>query len=195
MARIIIFNKPYGVLSQFTAQGRWRSLADFLSIPGVYPAGRLDADSEGLLLLTDDGALQHRIAEPKHKLEKIYWAQVEGVPDAHAIQCLQKGVCLTDYVTQPCRAWLIDPPESLWTREPPIRFRQNIPTTWMALGLREGKNRQVRKMCAAVGFPVLRLVRTSIGAITLEGLQPGTWREIKGTHQILLAALGVGNVP
>jgi 23S rRNA pseudouridine2457 synthase len=187
VSRLVLFNKPYGVLSQFTPEGRWRSLAEFIALPGVYPAGRLDADSEGLLLLTDDGGLQHRIADPRHKLEKIYWAQVEGLPTDAAVQALQAGVSIGDYRTRPCRARLLAEPQDLWPRDPPIRFRQNIPTAWLEIGLREGKNRQVRRMCAAVGFPVLRLVRASIGALTLEGLPPGQWRQIDGARDRLLA--------
>jgi 23S rRNA pseudouridine2457 synthase len=187
VSRLVLFNKPYGVLSQFTPEGRWRSLAEFIALPGVYPAGRLDADSEGLLLLTDDGGLQHRIADPRHKLEKIYWAQVEGLPTDAAVQALQAGVSIGDYRTRPCRARLLAEPQDLWPRDPPIRFRQNIPTAWLEIGLREGKNRQVRRMCAAVGFPVLRLVRASIGALTLEGLPPGQWRQIDGARDRLPA--------
>lgn len=187
MSRLVLFNKPYGVLSQFTPEGRWRSLAEFIPLPGVYPAGRLDADSEGLLLLTDDGGLQHRIADPRHKLEKVYWAQVEGLPTEAAVQALQTGVSIGDYSTRPCRVRAIDEPQSLWPRDPPIRFRQSIPTAWLEIGLREGKNRQVRRMCAAVGFPVLRLVRASIGALTLDGLPPGQWRQIDGGQDLLPA--------
>lgn len=190
MSRLVLFNKPYGVLSQFTPEGRWRSLAEFIPLPGVYPAGRLDADSEGLLLLTDDGGLQHRIADPRHKLEKVYWAQVEGLPTTAAVKALQAGVSIGDYLTQPCRARAIDEPQALWPRDPPIRVRQSIPSAWLEIGLREGKNRQVRRMCAAVGFPVLRLVRASIGALTLDGLPPGQWRQAEGGYELLARERG-----
>lgn len=173
MSRIVLFNKPYGVLSQFTPEGRWRSLAEFIDLPGVYPAGRLDADSEGLLLLTDDGTLQHRLAHPRHKMEKTYWAQVEGIPDAEALSRLSAGVPLGDFTTQPCRVLPLPDPPGLWPRDPPIRFRKNVPDRWIELSIREGKNRQVRRMCAAVGFPVLRLVRVAIGPYTIGSLRPG----------------------
>jgi 23S rRNA pseudouridine2457 synthase len=179
MARIVLFNKPYGVLSQFTPEGRWRSLAEFIPLPGVYPAGRLDADSEGLLLLTDDGALQHRLAHPRHKEAKVYWAQVEGIPDAAALGKLSAGVDLGDFRTQPCAARAIDEPAGLWPRDPPIRVRKHIPDAWIEITLREGKNRQVRRMCAAVGFPVLRLIRATIGAYSLDGLPPGAYRVVE----------------
>lgn len=177
-ARVVLFNKPYGVLSQFTAEGRWRSLADFIPIPGVYPAGRLDADSEGLLLLTDDGRLQHRLADPRHRAGKVYWAQVEGVPDAAALSRLAAGVELGDWTTRPCRAERIAEPAGLWRREPPIRFRRSVPDSWLQIVLHEGKNRQVRRMCAAVGFPVLRLIRAAIGPYSLGALQPGEYTVI-----------------
>lgn len=180
MAKIVLFNKPYGVLSQFTPEGRWKGLGEFLSIPGVYPAGRLDADSEGLLLLTDEGAWQAKIADPRHKLEKTYWAQVEGWPDAAALERLAAGVDLKEFTTRPARVRSIDPPAGLWQRDPPIRFRAAIPTSWIELSIREGKNRQVRRMCAAVGFPVLRLVRSAIGPFALGGLQPGESAMLEG---------------
>ena len=175
--RLILFNKPYGVLSQFTPEGRWRGLKDFITIPEVYVAGRLDADSEGLLLLTNDGRLQARIADPRFKLEKTYWVQVEGQPDEAALQALRLGVVLNDGLTRPARAELMAPPPALWEREPPVRFRQSIPTTWIELGIKEGRNRQVRRMTAAVGFPTLRLIRAAIGPCTLNGLAPGSWQE------------------
>jgi 23S rRNA pseudouridine2457 synthase len=178
MARIVLLNKPYGVLSQFTAMGRWRSLAEFVPLPGVYPAGRLDADSEGLLLLTDDGALQHRLAHPRHKAAKVYWAQVEGIPDAAALSWLAGGVELGDFRTRPCTARAITEPAGLWPRDPPIRVRKSIPDSWVEITLQEGKNRQVRRMCAATGFPVLRLIRARIGPYSLEGLPPGAFRVI-----------------
>ncbi len=152
------------------------TLKDYVPVPDVHPAGRLDADSEGLLLLTNDGALQARIADPKHKMVKTYWAQVEGIPDPAAIERLCAGLDLGDFTTQPCRARLIDEPAGLWPRTPPIRFRQNIPTAWLEIQLKEGKNRQVRRMTAKIGHPTLRLIRASIGPWNLEGLQPGEWR-------------------
>lgn len=174
MAKLVLFNKPYGVLSAFTSQEGHRTLADFIHLPGVYAAGRLDKDSEGLLVLTDDGALQNKISSPKHKLPKTYWAQVEGIPDAPALQALQRGVQLKDGRTRPAKARLIDAPE-LWPRDPPIRERKSIPTSWLELRITEGKNRQVRRMTAAVGFPTLRLVRYAVGSWTLEGVQPGRY--------------------
>ena len=172
-AELIVFNKPYGVLSQFTPEGRWRGLKDFIDLPGVYVAGRLDADSEGLLLLTSDGRLQARIADPRFKMEKTYWIQVEGVPGEAAMESLRRGVALNDGPTLPARAGLIDTPPGLWPREPPVRIRQSIPTGWIELGIREGRNRQVRRMTAAVGLPTLRLIRAAIGPHTLHGLAPG----------------------
>ena len=176
VSRLICFNKPYGVLSQFTAEGRWRGLKDFIDIPGVYVAGRLDADSEGLLLLTNDGKLQARISDPRHKMEKTYWVQVEGVPDEAALASLRQGVQLNDGPTRPARAKLIPQPEPLWPRDPPVRVRQSIPTSWLELVISEGRNRQVRRMTAAVGYPTLRLIRAAIGPYTLHGLAPGAWR-------------------
>lgn len=178
-ARLILFNKPYGVLSQFTPEGRWRGLKDFIAIPDVYVAGRLDADSEGLLLLTDNGRLQARISDPRFKMEKTYWVQVEGVPDEAALQALRAGVQLKDGLTLPARARLLVPPPDVWDREPPIRTRQAIPTAWIELVIREGRNRQVRRMTAATGFPTLRLIRAAIGPYTLDGIAPGSWRELK----------------
>jgi 23S rRNA pseudouridine2457 synthase len=178
-ARLIRFNKPYGVLSQFTPEGRWRGLKDFIDLPDVYVAGRLDADSEGLLLLTSDGQLQARIADPRFKMEKIYWVQVEGLPDEAALQALRAGVPLSDGVTRAARARLMPAPTALWERVPPVRVRQSIPTAWIELGIKEGRNRQVRRMTAAVGFPTLRLIRAAIGRYTLDGLAPGCWREVE----------------
>ncbi|QJC56526.1 Ribosomal large subunit pseudouridine synthase E [Polaromonas vacuolata] len=174
--RLICFNKPYGVLSQFTPEGRWQGLADFIRIPEVYVAGRLDADSEGLLLLTNDGKLQARISDPRFKMEKTYWVQVEGIPDESALSALREGVMLKDGMTLPASAQAIDTPP-VWLREPPVRIRQAIPTAWISLGIREGRNRQVRRMTAAVGFPTLRLIRAAIGPYSLEGLALGTWRD------------------
>jgi 23S rRNA pseudouridine2457 synthase len=176
-SRLILFNKPYGVLSQFTPEGRWRGLKDFIDTPDVYVAGRLDADSEGLLLLTNDGKLQARISDPRFKLEKTYWVQVEGLPDEAALERLRQGVQLNDGLTRPARARLMAPPPALWEREPPVRFRQAIPTAWIELAIREGRNRQVRRMTAAVGFPTLRLIRAAIGLYTLDDLAPGSSRE------------------
>jgi len=178
VSRLILFNKPYGVLSQFTAEGRWQGLQGYLTLPGVYAAGRLDADSEGLLILTDDGRLQSRIADPKHKLPKTYWAQVEGVPNEAALDFLRRGVDLGDFVTRPAKVRLIDEPHGLWPRNPPIRYRANIPTAWIELTLTEGKNRQVRRMTAKIGYPTLRLIRAAIGEWTLGALQPGEWKEL-----------------
>lgn len=175
--RLILFNKPYGVLSQFTPEGRWRGLKDFIDLPGVYVAGRLDADSEGLLLLTSDGKLQARIADPRFKMEKTYWVQVEGVPDEGALEALRRGVQLNDGPTRPARAQLMAPPPALWERVPPVRVRQAIPTAWLELAIKEGRNRQVRRMTAAVGFPTLRLIRAAVGPYRLDGLVPGTWHE------------------
>jgi 23S rRNA pseudouridine2457 synthase len=177
LPRLICFNKPYGVLSQFTAEGRWQSLRGFIDLPGVYVAGRLDADSEGLLLLTNDGRLQARISDPRHKTDKTYWAQVEGIPDEAALAALRRGVMLRDGPTLPAQARLLDPPPPVGERQPPIRVRQAIPTAWLELVIREGRNRQVRRMTAAVGFPTLRLVRAAIGRCTLGDLAPGTWRD------------------
>ena len=177
---LILFNKPFQVLCQFSPQDGRESLADYLKIPGIYPAGRLDADSEGLMLLTDDGQLQHKIAHPDHKEAKTYLVQVDGVPDAAAMARLQAPLDLGDFVTKPCRAARIAEPEWLWPRNPPIRQRADQPTSWLAITLQEGKNRQVRRMTAAVGLPTLRLVRSAIGNISLAShpLMPGEWREV-----------------
>ena len=177
MARLILFNKPYDVLSQFTDTSSRRTLADFIQQPGVYPAGRLDRDSEGLLLLTDDGALAHELTTPQKATWKTYWAQVEGEPDPAAIRLLSEGVALKDGMTRPAKARLIPPP-ALWPRIPPIRVRQKIPTRWIELQIHEGRNRQVRRMTAAVGYPTLRLVRVAVGDWTMEGLAPGEWRSV-----------------
>jgi 23S rRNA pseudouridine2457 synthase len=174
---LVAFNKPFGVLSQFTPEDGHRSLAEFGLPKGVYPCGRLDHDSEGLLLLSDDGALAHRLTDPKHKLEKVYWAQVERVPGEEALARLRKGVVLKDGLTRPAKARLIEEP-ALPPRDPPVRYRKNVPTAWLELAISEGKNRQVRRMTAAVGFPTLRLVRNRIGEYSLAGLQPGEWRRV-----------------
>jgi 23S rRNA pseudouridine2457 synthase len=178
VSRLILFNKPYGVLSQFTAEGRWQGLRDYLTLPGVYAAGRLDADSEGLLILTDDGRLQSRIADPRHKLPKTYWVQVEGAPVEADLDPLRHGIDLGDFVTRPAQARLIDEPDGLWPRNPPIRYRAAIPTRWIELTIAEGKNRQVRRMTAKIGFPTLRLIRAAIGEWKLGNLPPGEWKEI-----------------
>ncbi|WP_111643032.1 pseudouridine synthase [Marinimicrobium alkaliphilum] len=175
MAQLLLFNKPYGVLSQFTDAENRPTLGHYIRDSGFYPAGRLDQDSEGLLLLTDDGQLQHQIAHPMHKLAKTYWVQVEGIPDVRALAALRQGVSLKDGKTRPAQARLIAPP-SLWPRNPPIRERANIPTQWLSLTITEGRNRQVRRMTAAVGHPTLRLVRAQIGTWTLDGLAPGESR-------------------
>ncbi len=172
--RVILFNKPYGVICQFTESGGKSTLADFIAIPDIYPAGRLDTDSEGLLLLTNDGKLQAHITDPRHKLEKTYWVQVEGAPTEEALAKLSAGVLLQDGMTQPGAARMIPAPD-LWDRDPPIRVRKAIPTAWIEVTISEGRNRQVRRMTAAVGLPTLRLVRVRIGPWSLEGLAPGKW--------------------
>ena len=174
---LIRFHKPYGVLSQFTPEGRWQGLKDFIDLPGVYVAGRLDADSEGLLLLTDDGQQQAQIADPRFKMEKTYWVQVDGLPTESALTALRQGVQLNDGMTLPARARAMNEPQDLWPRNPPIRVRQNLPTAWLELVIREGRNRQVRRMTAAVGLPTLRLIRAAVGPYSLDGLAPGTWLE------------------
>lgn len=177
MSSVILLNKPFEVLCQFTdAEGR-ATLAGFVDRKGYYPAGRLDRDSEGLVVLTDDGRLQALIADPRHKLAKTYLVQVEGEVTDEALAQLRRGVMLNDGPTLPCDARRIDEPEGLWERVPPVRFRKSIPTSWLELTLREGRNRQVRRMTAAVGFPTLRLIRWAVGPWTLEGLAPGQWRE------------------
>lgn len=176
MARLILFNKPYNVLTQFTDAGGRDTLARYVPVPGVYPAGRLDRDSEGLVLLTDDGRLQHRLTDPRFKLTKTYWAQVEGEPDGVALSRLAQGVELDGKRTRPARVRRLREP-ALWPRRPPIRFRRSVPTTWIELVLTEGRNRQVRRMTAAVGHPTLRLVRYSVGPWTVDGLASGAWHE------------------
>lgn len=174
---ILLFNKPYGVLCQFSGEGR-PTLADYIDVKDVYPAGRLDTDSEGLLVLTDDGRLQNRISHPHHKLPKTYRAQVEGIPDSSALERLCQGVMLNDGPTLPAKARAIPEPEGLWPREPPIRFRKRVPDAWIELTLLEGRNRQVRRMTAAVGHPTLRLIRWSVGEWSVEGLSPGEHRRV-----------------
>ena len=175
--RLIILNKPFDVLTQFNDSDGRATLKDFVDVPGVYPAGRLDRDSEGLLLLTNDGRLQARIADPKHKLAKTYWVQVEGEASDEQVQRLREGVELNDGPTLPAEARRLDEPE-LWPRNPPVRFRKSVPTSWLELVIREGRNRQVRRMTAAVGLPTLRLVRVAIGPWRLDDLAPGTWRSV-----------------
>jgi 23S rRNA pseudouridine2457 synthase len=177
MSHILLFNKPYGVICQFSRNGLRPTLADYISVPNSYPAGRLDTDSEGLVLLTDNGLLQHRITDPRHKLAKVYWAQVEGRPNKQSLQQLQDGVRLADFNTIPAMVRIISEPKNLWQRTPPIRERKNKETSWLELIIREGKNRQVRRMTAAVGHPTLRLIRYQIGEWTLNGLELGAWRE------------------
>ena len=179
MSKIILFNKPYGVLCQFTDPNGHPTLGDFVPIKDIYAAGRLDKDSEGLLMLTDDGALQHKVTHPKHKQSKTYWVQVECIPDQKSINQLCQGVQLKDGKTRPANVILINEPDLLWDRNPPIRFRKNQPTSWLSITLKEGKNRQVRRMTAAVGYPTLRLIRARIGQWSLDDMKPGQWREVK----------------
>lgn len=179
--KIILLNKPFNVLSQFTDEGSGkRTLKDFVPVPNVYPAGRLDYDSEGLVVLTDSGPLQARISDPKHSLAKTYWAQVEGIPDEAAINALATGVDLKDGPTRPAKVRALPEPENLWPRDPPIRFRKSVPDSWIELQITEGRNRQVRRMTAAVGHPTLRLIRVQVGEWTLDGIAPGEIRFAKG---------------
>jgi len=180
--RYIVFHKPFGVVSQFSGGESRSTLKDFIDVPGVYPVGRLDHDSEGLMLLTDDGLLQHRLTDPRFGHPRTYWAQVEGIPDDRAIQQLSRGIRIRDYQTLPAKAHLLPSEPLLPPRDPPIRFRKNIPTAWIDITLTEGRNRQVRRMTAAVGYPTLRLVRIAIGDLRLEGLASGQWCDLKSTE-------------
>jgi 23S rRNA pseudouridine2457 synthase len=185
--KYILFNKPFNVVCQFSKSAEADStLADFIPIPDIYPVGRLDHDSEGLLLLTDDGELQHILTDPKFGHSKTYWAQVEGIPTPEAMSTLQNGVLLqgykTRYRTRPAKARVLEPPPDLWPRNPPIRYRANIPTTWIEIDLQEGRNRQVRRMTAKVGFPTLRLVRVAIADLKVEGLKPGEYRDLTASE-------------
>ena len=173
MSQLILFNKPFGVICQFSPHEKHPSLAEYIAIKNIYPAGRLDHDSEGLLLLTDDGKLQHKISDPKNKMSKTYWVQVDNQITHEAIEKLKKGVTLKDGLTKPAKAKIISEPENLWPRDPPVRFRKEIPTSWVELTIREGRNRQVRRMTAAVGFPTLRLIRCKIGEWDLKDIPPG----------------------
>lgn len=175
---LILFNKPCGVICQFSAHARHRTLRDYIPVADVYAAGRLDTDSEGLLILTDDGALQHRLSHPRHKVWKTYWAQVEGIPSTAALQQLARGVELGDFTTQPAQVRRMTEPSDLWPRDPPIRERRAIPTSWLEIRIAEGKNRQVRRMTAKVGLPTLRLIRCRIGQYHLDDLAVGEWRAV-----------------
>ena len=189
MTMLLAFHKPYGVLSQFTSDGSAnRPLAEFDFPPGVYPVGRLDADSEGLLLLTEEKQLNERLLHPRHGHRRTYWVQVERIPTAEALGNLQKGVVIQGERTRPCRAWILDPQPEIAEREPPVRFRKTVPTCWIALELTEGKNRQVRKMTAAVGYPTLRLIRTAIGNFSLGDLTQGRWKELDPAERTLVFA-------
>lgn len=176
MTAVVLFNKPYGVICQFSPSGAHPTLKDFVPLPGIYPAGRLDTDSEGLVVLTGDGELQHRITDPRHKLPKTYLVEVEGAPDDAALAPLRAGIRLRDYQARPAEAALVAAPDWLWPRVPPVRIRQSIPTAWLQLTIREGRNRQVRRMTAAAGFPTLRLIRYSVGPWNLAGIAPGAWK-------------------
>jgi len=183
VSHLILLNKPFNVLCQFTDSEGRPTLADFVPIPNVYAAGRLDYDSEGLVILTDAGWLQHQIAEPKHKLPKTYWVQVERTPDEAALSQLARGVTLNDGDTLPAKVSVIDPPP-IWERDPPIRFRKSVPTAWLEMEIVEGRKRQIRRMTAAVGYPTLRLIRQAIGQWKLEDMKPGEWREMPCPHNV-----------
>ncbi|WP_229725046.1 pseudouridine synthase [Hymenobacter baengnokdamensis] len=194
--RYVLLNKPFEVLTQFTDEQGRATLKDFVAVPNVYPVGRLDFDSEGLLLLTDDKQLQHRLSDPRYKVPKTYWAQVEGRPTEAALQQLREGVQIKEGFTLPAEARQLPEQETtdLWPRNPPIRYRASIPTSWLEITISQGMNRQVRKMCAAVGLPCLRLVRQALGDLRLYDLQPGTWRELTDEEaQALRGLAGVGS--
>ena len=178
MSQTLIFHKPYGVLPQFSDKAGRAHLGDFVRVAGVYPAGRLDRDSEGLMVLTSDGALQHKITHPDHKMSKTYWVQVEGAPTEADLAPISEGLALKDGITLPAKWQMGIGPDKIWGRDPPIRVRKTIPDTWITLTLKEGRNRQIRRMCAHLGFPVLRLIRYRVGSWTLDGLAPGQWREV-----------------
>jgi 23S rRNA pseudouridine2457 synthase len=185
MPKVVLFNKPYGVICQFSPAAGKQTLKDFVPVAGIYPAGRLDTDSEGLLVLTDDGALQHAISHPAKKWRKTYWVQVENIPDEAALAQLRKGVDLGEFVTAPAQVNPIAEPAGLWGRIPPIRYRKSIPTGWLEISIAEGKNRQIRRMTAAAGFPTLRLIRHQIGPWTLNGLNPGDYRVLPAAEMTL----------
>ncbi|HIO92106.1 MAG TPA: pseudouridine synthase [Leucothrix mucor] len=179
MSKLILFNKPFGVLSQFSDADNRETLASYIKQKNVYPAGRLDKDSEGLLLLTDDGKLQHKIAHPQQKMSKTYWVLIEGIPSEKSLQSLRDGIELKDGMTLPAKVKVISEPYLLWERIPPVRYRKNIPETWLEITIKEGRNRQVRRMTAAIDCPTLRLIRYRIGSWTIDGLENGQYREIK----------------
>ena len=193
--RYLLLNKPYEVLTQFTDEHGRATLKDFVPVPNVYPVGRLDFDSEGLLLLTDDKPLQHRLSDPRFKVPKTYWAQVEGVVSEAALQQLRRGVQIKEGLTAPAQAEQLPEPAGLWARSTPIRFRANIPANWLEITISQGMNRQVRKMCAAVGLPCLRLLRASIGSLVLGRLQPGEWRELATAEVVELRQIAGGETP
>lgn len=190
--KYIILNKPYEVLTQFTDEGGRATLKDFVAIPDIYPVGRLDYDSEGLVLLTDDKALQHRLSDPKFKIEKTYWVQVDGIPTEEALEELRRGVMIKNTKTSPAKASLLDKDPQVWERSKPIRFRKDIPTSWLEIKISQGMNRQVRRMTAAVGFPTLRLIRPAIGPLSLGDLQPGEYRELTEDEVAKLKSLTAG---
>jgi 23S rRNA pseudouridine2457 synthase len=192
--RFLLFYKPYDVLSQFSEErlpdgSCHRTLKDYIAVPDVYPVGRLDRDSEGLMLLTNNGQVQHQLTDPRFQHPRTYWVQVERIPDQTALQQLQQGVVIQDYRTRPAQVRLLPSEPDLPPRDPPIRFRKNVPTAWLELTLTEGKNRQVRRMTAAVGFPTLRLVRVAIGSLRLEGLAPGEWRDLTPTEMQAITSI------